>query len=475
VTAGILIFHTPSQLDEASTLVDLLEASLSLPSGAIACSSLPGYTWAARNAPADERKAGFTQALEDAQAAIALVDDRTIGDAQLWFDVAAAWARGKRVAVLADHAERRTQIPSQLGQGEVIERIDRDAVVGLLEDIAFALGVRPRIGQDAQRAIEQLSSAPPPAEAAEREVPTVRPPKPEAVAARPSNGAGKSRTASSPALRASSDSAPALRGGASSYEEIESVPPPPGVPSELRAETDATEPDVTQPAANVAALRPTEPPLDAIEQAIDALGEGSSEFPPPNDEPYELDDGDFEPLRAFEPQLAPISCQLSLEAGRALSECSFHREEGGNFIAELERSFGCFVDAVGGNWLELKRIGDIEVWLAATDNLLDSLPEPKKYIAEWYEIGFQFATLQSLAAQGVPTDSEQFAVFQELWDQSMDALKSAAENARIPPRELRRQQALLENLVGPEQRRDYANVSRSLDELLVLAQAADRA
>jgi hypothetical protein len=460
VTTGILIFHTQSQLDEASTLVDLLEASLSLPAGAIACSSLPGYTWAARNAPAAERKAGFSQALDDAQAAIALVDDGALGDAQLWFDVAAAWARGKRVAVLADHGGRRAQLPLQLGSDEVIERVDRDAVVALVEDLAFALGVRPRIGQDAQRAIQQLSSAPPPPPVAAREeVPTVRPPKPEPAAAKPTNGAATN-----------------------GYEALDSVPPPPGVPSELRAEADATEPDVTQPAAVAAEIVAPErallepPPLDAIEEAIDALAEMPSEVPPPaDDEPYELKDGDYEPLRAFEPDLAPISCQLSLEAGRALSECSFHREEGGNFIAELERSFGCFVDAVGGNWLELKRIGDIEVWLGATDNLLDSLPEPKKYVADWYEIGFQFATLQSLVAQGVPTDPEQLAVFQELWDQSMAAFKRAAESAQIAPRELRRQQALLENLVGAEQRRDYSNIARSLDELRALAQSADRA
>ena len=65
----------------------------------------------ARNAPAAEAKARVFAALDDAHAAIALVDDGAFGDAQLWFDMAAAWARGKRVAVLADHAERRAQLP----------------------------------------------------------------------------------------------------------------------------------------------------------------------------------------------------------------------------------------------------------------------------------------------------------------------------------------------------------------------------
>jgi hypothetical protein len=449
VTAGILIIHTPGQLNEVSTLVDLLEASLALPSGAIACSSLPGYAWAGRNAPAAERQASFSQALQDAQAAIALVDDHAIGDAQLWFDLAAAWARGKRVAVLADHAERRTQIPLQLGGGEVIDRLDRSAIVGLVEDLAFQLGVRPRIGQDAQRAIQQLSSAPPPM-AVEKEVPTVRPP------------AAQTRS-----------------GGATGVDTIEAMPPPPAVPNELRAEADVTDPDVTQPAA-VQPAPVSEPEPEPISPEPEPEPEPISATalpaePADDGDAYELNDGDFEPLRAFEPELAPVSCQLSLEAGRAISECSFHREEGENLIAELERSFGCFIDAVGGNWLELKRLGDVEVWLGATDNLLASLPPHKTYIASWYEVGFQFATLHSIAAQGVPNDPEQLAVFQELWEQSMTAFRQAAEIVQVGARDLRRQQALLENLIGPEQRRDYSNIGRSLDELRGLAQAADRA
>src|SRR6185436_19768534 len=97
-------------------------------------------------------------------------------------------------------------------------------------------------------------------------------------------------------------------------------------------------PDVTQPAA----LQPEPPPaLEAVEPSVTDVVVSSSavsssaptHLPAPNDEPFELSDNDFEPLlRAFEPEPAPFSCQLSLEAGRALSECSFHREEGGDFV-----------------------------------------------------------------------------------------------------------------------------------------------
>ena len=104
---------------------------------------------------------------------------------------------------------------------------------------------------------------------------------------------------------------------------------------------------------------------------------------------------------------------------------------GRRFIAELERSFGCFIDAVGGNWLELKRIGDIEVWLGATDNLLEVA---RRRARSTSPTGTRSAssspTLQSIVAQGVPDEPEQLAVFQELWEQSMAAFQSAAESAR---------------------------------------------
>jgi hypothetical protein len=413
VTAGILIIHTPGQLDDASTLVDLLEASLPLPPGAIACSSLPGYTWANRASSAHERAERFSSALDGASAAIALVDASAFGEPQLWFDVAAVWSRGKRVALVADSATRRQQVPLQLTGGNVIEREDRDALVSLIEDLAFDLGVRPRIGHDAQRAMELLSSAPPPA---------------------PGSGP----------LRAPELDVPTVRATVA-------VPNPMVAAAFIMEESTAVE--------------------NGVEAALI--------------EPYELSDQDVEPYEELDPiadvesdleqdALDSVSCQLSLEAGRAISARSFHPDAREDFTVDLERSFGCFIDAVGGNWLELKRLGDTELWLGATDNLLETLDPKKKYIADWYEVGFQFAALQNIAEQGIPEDPEQRAVYQEAWEQSMHAFQKSAESAAVPARELRRQRALLENLIGPESRRDFANVEQSLHELRALAEAADR-
>jgi hypothetical protein len=451
VTSRILIIHTQSQLEEASGLVDLLEASLSLPEDAIVCSSLPGYATSSRSGVGLGAKE-FATLLHELGAALALVDEPALNDAQLWFDAAAVWSRGKRLAVLVDSADRTAHLPSQLASAPVVVRTQRSAIVGLIEDLAFDLGVSPRLGRDAQRALDQLSTIPPPA-----------------TGTAPALRGGGSSSETAPALRggaSSSGIAPALRGGASStpservtfqphqstaeaagaadsYEAIDTVPPPPFVPHDARAAQ--------------------------LEEDFDDDGE----------EPFELDESDVEPVRSdYTPRHsrveALLTCSVSLNAGRAIGECSFHRDGGGDFVAELEGPFGAFVDAAGGNWEELKRLGDVDVWLAATDNLLESLPPARRDTCQWYEIGFQFSTLRSIAEQGLPDDLEQRASYQEMWSQAMAQLRTSMASAGVAPREIRRLQALLENLIGPEAKRDYGNIGRALAALGEHAAAADR-
>ena len=57
---------------------------------------------------------------------------------------------------------------------------------------------------------------------------------------------------------------------------------------------------------------------------------------------------------------------------------------------------------------------------------------------------------------------------------AMAAFRQSALAAHVAPREVRSLQTQLENLIGPEHRRDYANVARSLDSLRSLALGADR-
>jgi hypothetical protein len=422
VTTGILIIHTAGQLEEASNLVDLLEASLALPPGAIRCSSLPGYAWTARAGATNGNSSQFGALLDQVGAAIAFLDQGSLAERQLWFDLAAAWARGKRIALIADSDQWRTELPAQLHDAMLISRVDRDALASLVEDLAFDLGVNPRLGKDAQRALNSLSSAPPPP-------PTKQP--------EGRNGAAVAPPPPPVVIRAASQVAGSV--------------PPPARPSPARSpQSDAADLD------------------ELLADADDVAEVGADEVEPLRDNDDDL---------ALEPPLGQARdnpCTLSLEAGRAISECSFHRGEGEDFAAELEETFGRFIDLVGGNWSELKRLGDVDVWLGATDNLLESLPSSKRHLSEWYEMGFQLTTLRSIAEQGTPADPSDRTVFDEMWGQSMSAFREAAHNAQVAAHEVRHVQSLLENLIGPEPQRDYANVGRSLKELRGLAESADR-
>ena len=161
--SGILIIHTPGQLEMASNLVDLFEASFAPPQGAIVCSSLPGYAWSGRAAGAAEPAVDDAESvLASVSAVIALVDSATSIDAQGWFNLGVAWSQGKRVAFVADTADQAEKLPSQLSHVERIACSDRDAMVALVEDLAFDLGLTPRLSKDAQLALVRLSSAPPP-------------------------------------------------------------------------------------------------------------------------------------------------------------------------------------------------------------------------------------------------------------------------------------------------------------------------
>lgn len=426
---SILIIHTPDQLEQASNLVDLLETSLSLDAGAIACSSLPGYAW--------EKSVPF----RDASAAIALVDESSVGLSQFWFDLAAAWTSGGRVAVVLGIPELRSMLPAELQQPHVLVRPDRDALRTLVEDLAFDLGISPRMGHDALQMLEQLSTLPPP---------PAPPDAPEMQGAdleeRSVDGFEGEEGVLEPVVQRRiirpdsdfTDTPPSISGIAPSFDPRLEEPLPPLPPLVTDGFEDMPELD----------------PLELIDE------------PAPEAEPP--------PVARFSQTVTKLRCELALDAGRAIAECSFHRDEVGDPARELEGTFGRFVDAVGGRWHELVQLGDVELWLAAIDNLLESLPASGRAVAEWYEIGFQYATLKCIAEQGLPDDPEARAVYDEMWGRSMQQLWESAESAQLPRRETRRVQTQLENVIGPAAYRDYGNLSASLSALRDMARNADR-
>src|SRR4029077_95965 len=108
------------------------------------------------------------------------------------------------------------------------------------------------------------------------------------------------------------------------------------------------------------------------------------------------------PVSATRPGLP--TCSASVQAGRAVSDCVFNRDQGGAFADELDVPFGAFLASLGGNWSSLRDLGDLDVWLEAADNLLGTLAPAEQHVRRWYEVGFQLATLLNLAGRELESD-----------------------------------------------------------------------
>jgi hypothetical protein len=165
------------------------------------------------------------------------------------------------------------------------------------------------------------------------------------------------------------------------------------------------------------------------------------------------------------------TCEMALEAGRAVSDCLFNRDEISNFAADLDGPLGGLIECLGASWTELRDEQDLDTWVAVTDHLLQTLPEEVRKLEEWYRVGFELAILHNLAAQLVLDGSDPAA--EQHWRGALERFLMRAERAEIGYENLGRVLGLLENLAGPSHERDLTNISRSLEELRRYAAGAD--
>jgi len=191
--------------------------------------------------------------------------------------------------------------------------------------------------------------------------------------------------------------------------------------------------------------------------------------PPPTPAPPAPVLAEPEPMKARHNGLP--SCSQSLEAGRALADCVWDRERNAAFASELDANFGTFLAAIGGDWKMLRNLEDLDVWLEVAENLLGGLAE--RHVQGWYEIGFQLATLLSLARAELESDVPAAPQGGERWQTSWAMLQRAAHQAGVEADALAELHTMLDNLRGPEQERDYANLGRSQQRIRELARFQD--
>lgn len=227
--------------------------------------------------------------------------------------------------------------------------------------------------------------------------------------------------------------------------------------------------------------------LDAIDPEEHAAAASGYEALTPDDEPADDDEPETrEQLRvpSREDEAAPAdaasdsdvfarlpTCEMALEAGRAVSDCLFNRDEIDNFASELDGPLGSLIESLGASWTELRAEQDLDTWVAVTDHLLQTLPDEVRKLEEWYRVGFELATLHNLAGQLVLDGSD--AAAEQHWRSALERFLMRAERAEIGYENLGRVLGLLENLVGPSHERDLSNIPRSLEELRRYAAGAD--
>ncbi len=163
------------------------------------------------------------------------------------------------------------------------------------------------------------------------------------------------------------------------------------------------------------------------------------------------------------------SCSDSLQAGRAVSDCVFHRAQSSAFADELDMPFGVFLAALGGNWSMLRDLEDLDVWLEAADNLLVSLDAHEQHVRCWYEIGFELATLLNLARAELEGEGPAVEEIEESWQTAWATLQRAAHQAGVDGDTVAELHDLLDNLRGPQPERDYANLGRVQQRVRELA------
>jgi hypothetical protein len=168
------------------------------------------------------------------------------------------------------------------------------------------------------------------------------------------------------------------------------------------------------------------------------------------------------------------SCSASLHAGRAVADCAFHRDAGGRFADELDLPFGAFLASLGTDWSALRGIDDLDVWIEAAENVLQTLAPEQRHVRYFYEVGFQLATLINLAHRALETQGDE-GELQATWSRAWSALRDAALAANVTPAAIDELQPMLENLYGPQPQRDVANLGRVQERVREFAAQADAA
>jgi hypothetical protein len=441
MTRRLFVCHANADIEATSEVVDALENALNFRAGTLWTSGLPGYS------SEDDDTTTLRGALSGSHMILAIVTESSVLDPQFIFQLGAAWALGIHTVLYVLDRQAAARLPPQVNPADVVFGQHAAQWAGLIGDIALRLGLVPRPAASASASIPPSApaqtsplspAAPAPLEAARPQTAGDRPSDPQEASAQPAAAPVRSYLDE---LRAIAE-----QGDASTDERT--------APRHSYIE------DLRSPAERGMAPAPSFAVEDEAETGEQPrLPVGAMAVVP---EETEVDSDVFARLP---------TCEMALEAGRAVSDCVFNRAEIDDFGAELDEPLGRLVESLGASWQELRSQQDLDRWVLVTDQLLETLPDEVRKVEEWYRVGFELAILHNLAGQLVLDGSD--AAAEQHWRGALERFLMRAERAGIGYENLGRVLGLLENLAGPSHERDLANIPRSLEELRRYAAGAD--
>ena len=91
------------------------------------------------------------------------------------------------------------------------------------------------------------------------------------------------------------------------------------------------------------------------------------------------------------------SCSASMQAGRAVADCVFHRDRAAASPTSSTCPSARSSTALGTSWSALRELDDLDVWVEAAENVLGLARATAPHVGAFYEVGYQLSTLINLA------------------------------------------------------------------------------
>jgi len=385
MTRRLFVCHANADIEATSEVIDALENALNFRSGSLWTSSMPGYS-----SELDDVTA-LRGALAGSDMVLAVVTDASVHDPHFLFQLGAAWALGAHTVLFLLDPAAQVLLPFQLTHAPVVYAQQPEQWSRLIGDLSVRLGLAPRPASSTTPSIAPTAPGANPSRSASQQRGVEASEAAESTVTLPPSAAdsaavGEHRPSAAPPmphnyldeLRAIGGAPPTTPPNlVDDAKVVDRAPPRHSYIEDLRT---GEEVPVEPEALLKDHVGLDDPDLNDPEEPLTGELPRVPEAAEPLDDDDDDDDDDVQTLDSDVFARLP-TCEMALEAGRAVSDCVFNRAEISDFSAELDEPLGRLVESLGASWVELRNEQDLDTWVAVTDQLLLTLPDEVRKMA----------------------------------------------------------------------------------------------